>query len=107
MANITYIEPSGKAVTVAVKDGWSLMQGAVSNGVQGIVAECGGSCACATCHCYVDEARLADLPAAEAGELDMLDNVAAERRPNSRLSCQVKASAALDGLVVHLPETQE
>jgi ferredoxin, 2Fe-2S len=107
MANITYIEPSGKAVTVDVKDGWSLMQGAVSNGVQGIVAECGGSCACATCHCYVDEARLADLPAPEVGELDMLDNVAAERRPNSRLSCQVKASAALDGLVVHLPETQE
>ena len=107
MANITYIEPSGKTVTVDVKDGWSLMQGAVANGVQGIVAECGGSCACATCHCYVDEARLADLPAPEAGELDMLDNVAAERRPNSRLSCQVKASAALEGLVLRLPETQE
>jgi ferredoxin, 2Fe-2S len=107
MANITYIEPSGKAVTVDVKDGWSLMQGAVSNGVLGILAECGGSCACATCHCYVDEARMSALPAPEAGELDMLDNVAAERRPNSRLSCQVKASTALEGLVVRLPETQE
>ena len=107
MANITYIEPSGNAVTVAVTDGWSLMQGATAGGVDGIVAECGGSCACATCHCYVDESRAADLPPPSQGELDMLANVAAERRPNSRLSCQIKASPALDGLVVTLPDTQE
>ena len=69
------------------------MQGATANGVDGIVGECGGSCACATCHCYVDEARLADLPPPSEGELGMLDNVAAERRPNSRLACQIKASA--------------
>jgi ferredoxin, 2Fe-2S len=107
MANITYIEPSGSAVTVAVTDGWSLMQGATAGGVDGIVAECGGSCACATCHCYVDESRLADLPPPSQGELDMLANVAAERRPNSRLSCQIKAAPALEGLVVTLPDTQE
>ncbi len=107
MANITYIEPSGNAVTVAVTDGWSLMQGATANGVDGIVAECGGSCACATCHCYVDASRITDLPPPSQGELDMLANVAAERRTNSRLSCQIKAAPALDGLVVTLPDTQE
>jgi 2Fe-2S ferredoxin len=107
MANITYIEPSGHAVTVAVTDGWSLMQGATAGGVDGIVAECGGSCACATCHCYVDEARAAELPPPSQGELDMLAHVAAERRPNSRLSCQIKATPALEGLVVALPDTQE
>ena len=107
MTTITYIEPSGNAVDVSVAEGWSLMQAAIANGVDGIVGECGGSCACATCHCYVDEARMADLPAPSQGELDMLDNVAAERRPTSRLACQLKATAALQGLVLHLPETQE
>jgi 2Fe-2S ferredoxin len=107
MVRITYVEPSGTTKTIDVPEGWSLMQGATSNGVNGIVAECGGSCACATCHCYVEEARLGDLPAAEETELAMLDYVAAERRPNSRLSCQLKASAALAGLVVSLPETQD
>lgn len=107
MTTITYVEPSGNRVTVDVTEGWSLMQAAIANGVEGITGECGGSCACATCHCYVDEARMADLPAAAEGELGMLAHVAAERRPNSRLACQIKASAAIDGLVVHLPETQE
>ena len=107
MAHITFIEASGQSTAVNLADGWSLMQGATANGVDGILGECGGSCACATCHCYVDEARLGDLPPASAGELEMLENVAAERRPNSRLACQLKASAALEGLIVHLPETQE
>jgi 2Fe-2S ferredoxin len=107
MTTITYIEPSGQARSLDVADGWSLMQAAISHGVDGIVGECGGSCACATCHCYVDEARLADLPPPEPGELAMLENVAAERRPNSRLACQIKASSALEGLVLRLPETQE
>ena len=107
MANITFIEASGQETTINLPDGWSLMQGATANGVDGIVGECGGSCACATCHCYVDEARLGDLPPPSEAELDMLENVASERRPNSRLACQLKASAALEGLVVHLPETQE
>jgi len=107
MPHITYIEAHGQATTVNLQDGWSLMQGATANGIDGILGECGGSCACATCHCYVDEARLGDLPAASEGELDMLENVAAERKPNSRLACQIKATAALEGLVIRLPETQE
>jgi 2Fe-2S ferredoxin len=107
MTHITYIEPSGQVRSLDVADGWSLMQAAISHGVDGIVGECGGSCACATCHCYVDEVRLADLSPPEPGELDMLDNVAAQRRPNSRLACQIKASPALQGLVLTLPDRQE
>ena len=107
MAHITYIEASGQSTTINLNDGWSLMQGATANGIDGIVGECGGSCACATCHCYVDEARLGDLPAPSEGELDMLENVASERKPNSRLACQIKATAALEGLIIRLPETQE
>ncbi len=107
MTQINYIQPDGQAVTVDVIEGWSLMQAAIASGVDGIVGECGGSCACATCHCYVDEARLADLPPAGEGELGMLENVAAERRPNSRLACQIKAGPAIEGLTVTLPATQE
>ena len=107
MANITYVEADGRSVTVNVADGWSLMQGATTSGVDGILGECGGSCCCATCHCYVDEARLGDLAPPDEAELDMLGNTAAERRPNSRLACQIKASPALEGLVVTLPDAQE
>jgi 2Fe-2S ferredoxin len=107
MANITFIEASGQSTSVNLATGWNLMQGAIANGIDGILGECGGSCACATCHCYVDEARLGDLPAASESELDMLDNVAAERRPNSRLACQIKATSGLEGLIVHLPAMQE
>jgi 2Fe-2S ferredoxin len=107
MANITYIEASGQSATVDLAEGWSLMQGATANGIDGILGECGGSCACATCHCYVDEAWLDKLTPASEGELAMLENVASPRRPNSRLACQIKATAALEGLLVRLPETQE
>lgn len=107
MTHITYIEASGQSTTVDLPEGWSLMQGATTNGIDGIIGECGGSCACATCHCYVDEARLGDLPAASENELAMLENVAAERRPNSRLACQLKASPKLEGLIISLPPTQE
>lgn len=107
MTRIHYIEPDGREVTVDVKDGWSLMQGAQAHGVEGILAECGGSCACATCHCYVDEARLRELPPPSISEQEMLANVAAERRPNSRLSCQIKTTPALQGLRLRLPEVQE
>lgn len=107
MPTITYVQADGQATSLSLPDGWSLMQGATANGIDGILGECGGSCACATCHCYVQPERLADLPAPSEAESAMLDNVAAERRPNSRLACQIKASAALDGLVVHLPDCQE
>ncbi|UFZ07081.1 2Fe-2S iron-sulfur cluster-binding protein [Bradyrhizobium ontarionense] len=106
MVNIIYVEPSGTRKTIDVEDGWSLMQGALANGVDGIVGECGGSCACGTCHCYVEEARLGDLAPPDAAEEDMLDTAAAELRPTSRLACQIKATAAVEGLVVMLPETQ-
>ncbi len=107
MANITYIDATGQSTTIELTDGWNLMQGATANGIDGILGECGGSCACATCHCYIEEERLGELPAPTDNELAMLDNVAAERRPNSRLACQIKSTAALEGLRVYLPETQE
>ncbi|HJV93469.1 MAG TPA: 2Fe-2S iron-sulfur cluster-binding protein [Azonexus sp.] len=105
MSQVTFIEPSGNPVDIDVADGWSLMQAATSNGVDGMEAECSGSCACATCHCYVESHHDA-LPAPAENELTMLDNVAAERRPNSRLACQIKMSDALAGIVVRLPATQ-
>lgn len=107
MVEITYVEPSGNAVTVSVPDGWSLMQAATSNGIDGIVGECGGSCSCATCHCYVDADRLGDLPQPGETELAMLEATAAPRRANSRLACQLTAGAALEGLTLTLPATQE
>lgn len=106
MVNITYIGPSGDTQTLELQEGWSLMQGAVANGVEGILGECGGSCVCATCHCYVDMDRLADLPLPAEEELELLDCVAAERRPNSRLACQIKASPALEGLSITIAGRQ-
>jgi 2Fe-2S ferredoxin len=105
MPKITYIEPSGNETVVDLTEGWTLMQGATSNGIDGIEAECGGSCSCATCHCYV-ESHADRLPPPSETEESMLVNVAAERRPNSRLSCQIKATVELDGMVVRLPPTQ-
>lgn len=107
MTQITFIEADGGETVLDVADGWTLMQAATANGVDGILGECGGSCACATCHCYVDELLMAVLPPPAEGELGMLANVAAERRPNSRLACQIKAGPAMVGARVQLPETQE
>ena len=107
MPKITYIEHSGRAHQVEVPEGKSVMRGAVDNGVPGIDADCGGECACATCHVYVDEAWLAvtGTPVPGSQEAAML-SFAALGRANSRLSCQLKVDAALDGLVVRLPEGQ-
>ncbi len=107
MSKVTFIEHNSNATSIDLQEGWNLVQGATANGIEGILGECGGACACATCHCYVDETRLSDLPAPSTAELDMLESVSAERRPNSRLACQIKMTPSLDGLVVHLPETQE
>jgi len=107
MTRITFIEHAGTTTELDVPDGWSLMQAATAHGVDGIVGECGGSCACATCHCYVDDLLATLLPPPAANEQDMLANVAAERRPNSRLACQLKVSAALAGGTVSLPASQE
>ena len=83
------------------------MEGAVQNGVDGIVAECGGSCLCATCHVFVDEKFLALLDPIDEAQEAMLDLTAVDRQPNSRLSCQIKVRPELDGLIVRMPETQK
>lgn len=106
MAKINFIEADGTENELDVQEGWSLMQAAVSNGIDGIEAECGGSCCCATCHCYVDEAYMDKLETPSDNELGMLEETVAERKDNSRLACQIKTTEALDGMKVYLPEVQ-
>ena len=105
MAKITYIDAGGVARTVDGDIGSTVMQTAIKNGVPGIEAECGGACACSTCHVYVDEAWRENAGEPSPMEEDMLD-FAFEVKPNSRLSCQIKVTEALDGLVVTTPERQ-
>ena len=105
MPRVTYVEFNGAEHQVEVPLGLSVMRGAVNNNVPGIDADCGGACACATCHVYVDEAwreKAGEASAMEESMLDFAENV----EPNSRLSCQIKITEALDGLVVRLPESQ-
>jgi len=106
MPQVTYIEPDGRVRTLAVEAGSTVMRAAVDAGIGGIEAQCGGNLACATCHCYVQAPWLDKLPPPRDDELLMLSNVAAERRPNSRLSCQLVVEPALDGLTVELPDRQ-
>jgi 2Fe-2S ferredoxin len=105
MPKITYIEHNGKTHTVDVPAGWTVMEGAVKNRVPGIDADCGGACACATCHVYVDAAWREKLPAKKDMEQSMLD-FAQDVLPESRLSCQLKVTPELDGLVVRTPKSQ-
>ena len=105
MPKITYIEGNGTQCTVEVPVGWTVMEGAVKNRVPGIDADCGGACACATCHVYVDPAWTSKLPAREEMEESMLD-FAFDVRPESRLSCQLNVTDAFDGLVVRTPKSQ-
>ena len=106
MPQVTYVEHGGARHTVDVPLGENVMRGALYNGIEGIVGECGGGLACATCHCYVEEARLGELPPPAEAERQMLESAACEVRPNSRLSCQIVMTEALDGLVVTMPERQ-
>ena len=105
MAKVTYVEHNGTSHTIEVRNGLSVMEGAVKNNIPGIDADCGGACACATCHVYVDDAWTAKTGTASAMEESMLD-FASEVLPTSRLSCQIKVTDALDGLVVRMPENQ-
>jgi len=105
MPRITYIEHNGTQHTVDVPVGLTVMEGAVNNNIPGIDADCGGACACSTCHVYVDPAWVGKLPAREDMEVDMLD-FAFEPNERSRLTCQIKVTPALDGLVVQMPEKQ-
>lgn len=105
MPKILFIENDGTQHEVQVPIGYSVMQGAIDNMVGGIVAECGGACSCATCHCYVDEEWLSKVGEPEPAEKDMIE-FAVGRRAGSRLSCQIQVTEQLDGLVVQLPESQ-
>ena len=105
MPRITFIEPGGFRHEIDAPVGVTLMEAARQNGVQGILALCGGACACGTCHVYVDEKWLPRLAAREEMEEGMLES-AWEPRGNSRLSCQIHVSADLDGLVVRVPQRQ-
>lgn len=105
MTKITIIAFDGTPFDLDAENGSTVMENAIRNGVPGIEAECGGACACATCHVYVDDAWKDVVGEPEAMEEDMLD-FAYDVRPTSRLSCQIKVRDELDGLVVHIPERQ-
>jgi ferredoxin, 2Fe-2S len=105
MLKVTFINFAGRARTVEVPAGTTLMRAATDNRVSGIDGDCGGNCACATCHVYVDPAWADRVGTRNASEEDML-NLAAELRRNSRLACQITLSEDLNGLVVNLPEAQ-
>ena len=105
MAKITYIEANGTEHVVDVEPGTSVMRGAVANGIAGIVAECGGNCACGTCRVYVDDGWRAQV--GEASELEEATmEIREDPAPGKRLSCQITVSDALDGLIVRMPESQ-
>lgn len=106
MGSATFIAHDGTVGRLEISDGTSLMRAAISNGIGGIVGECGGSQLCATCHVYVAEQWLGKLARMQAPEDAMLEAAACERKANSRLSCQIVMSPELDGIVVNLPERQ-
>lgn len=105
MPKITFVQPGGQRQDVDAKLGVTVMEAAKYNDIAGIAAECGGACACATCHVYVDATWSERVGKPAAMEEDMLD-FAFDVRETSRLSCQIKVTAHLDGLVVHIPEKQ-
>lgn len=105
MPKVTYVQPDGERREVEVESGYTVMEAAVNHDIAGIVAECGGACACATCHAYIDEAWLSRLPEMDDMEDCMLDS-AYDRRDNSRLTCQIEVTPELDGLVVHVAHNE-
>jgi len=105
MPKVTFIEHDGAVHAIEAASGQSLMQIAMSNRVPGIIADCGGSCSCATCHVYVDAEWAAKLPPATPVEKEMID-CALHVQETSRLSCQIELSESLDGIVIRLPESQ-
>ncbi|MDE0967948.1 MAG: 2Fe-2S iron-sulfur cluster-binding protein [Octadecabacter sp.] len=106
MAKITYVEHSGQEHVVEVANGLTVMEGARDNGIPGIEADCGGACACSTCHVYVDVGWIGKVPAKDAMEEDMLDFAYEPDPARSRLTCQLKVTDTLDGLIVQMPEKQ-
>lgn len=106
MAKITYIEHGGTEHVVEVPNGQTVMEGARDNGIPGIEADCGGACACSTCHVYVDPAWVEKLLPRDSMEIDMLDFAFEPDPARSRLTCQIKVNDTLDGLIVQMPERQ-
>ena len=106
MPAVTYVQPDGTARTLDVPTGWTAMEGATRNGIEGILAECGGSCACATCHVHVDPAWSDRLPASSEMEREMLECTAEPATPQSRLSCQIPIGPETDGLVLRIAASQ-
>ncbi|USG60484.1 2Fe-2S iron-sulfur cluster-binding protein [Sneathiella marina] len=106
MVKVTYISTDGTETDMDVAEGTSLMQAAVSSGLDGVIGECGGSAMCATCHVYVDASFLEKLPAIDDMEEEMLECTSSDRRPTSRLSCQIESNSDIDGIRVTFPETQ-
>jgi 2Fe-2S ferredoxin len=106
-ASVTYISYAGDTKQINVPIGDSVMEGAIKNGVDGIVAECGGACQCATCHVYVDEAFLGLLNPIQEDEDEMLNTTFCQRQPSSRLGCQIPVTKQLDGLIVRTPQAQQ
>ncbi len=105
MPNVTFVAPDGRARTCAAEDGATLMETAIAHEVEGIVAFCGGMCSCGTCHCYLPDAWAERVPPPDENELDTLKRVL-DRRPSSRLACQLRLDAALEGLTVTVPARQ-
>lgn len=106
MPKVIYVSHNGQSREVEVPVGMTVMNAALKNGIDGIIAECGGVCMCSTCHVYVDEKFFSKLPPAQDTKEAVLDISAEERKPTSRLSCQIKVTDDLDGLIVRLPEKQ-
>jgi ferredoxin, 2Fe-2S len=106
MPRVTYVPEAGAPREVDVPLGMTVMAAALKNGIDGIVAECGGVCMCSTCHVFVDEKFFKKLPPANDTEEAVLEIAAVERQPTSRLSCQIKVTEDLDGLIVRLPARQ-
>lgn len=106
MTKIIFIDPDGTETPLDAQDGESVMSVAIANGIDGIVAECGGSMMCATCHCYVDDSWAEKAGTRNDGEDDMLECATSDVRDTSRLSCQIRITPDLEGLIVHLPVDQ-
>lgn len=102
---VTYVQPDGSRTTCELAAGESVMDGALDNGIPGILGQCGGGCTCATCHCYVHQPFLERLPSPHPDEIEILAYVRG-RRPDSRLACQIFPDQALQGLTVEVPDRQ-
>ena len=106
MTNLIYVQPDGARLQVDAPDGITVMQAALDTEIDGIIGACAGSCACGTCHVYIDERYTSLLPAITPEEDNKLDEVAAPVKRNSRMACRIVVTPRLDGMVVTIPKTQ-